>query len=169
MSSKVTIRTATVKDIPVIHSLANQIWPKAYAEILSAKQMDYMLTMMYSIDSLQHQIEKQQHTFIIIEEDDKPLGFAAYFHKEEISSSVYKLDKIYVLPEMHGKGLGKKLLAFIITDIKKNGGLILELNVNRKNNAISFYEKSGFTITKEVDVAIGEGYFMNDFVMQKPI
>lgn len=131
--------------------------------------MDYMLTMMYSIDSLQYQIEKQQHTFIIIFEDDKALGFAAYFPKYKISPAVYRLDKIYVLPDMHGKGIGKTLLDFIIADIKKSGASVLELNVNRKNKAISFYEKLGFTITKEVDLPIGEGFFMNDYVMQKPI
>lgn len=169
MLNKIIIRNAGINDIPVIYSLAHQIWPKTYAEILSAKQLEYMLTMMYSTESLQYQIEKQQHTFIIIYQDDKPIGFAAYFQKYKNSPALYKLDKIYVLPDLQEKGIGNKLLEFIISDTKLKGASVLELNVNRKNKAISFYEKSGFTIIKEVDVAIGEGYFMNDYVMQKTI
>jgi ribosomal protein S18 acetylase RimI-like enzyme len=49
------------------------------------------------------------------------------------------------------------------------GASILELNVNRSNNAVTFYQKFGFTTTSEVDLPIGEGYFMNDYVMQKSL
>ncbi len=169
MLNKIIIQPANVKDIPVIHSLANRIWRISYREMLSPKQMEYMLGLMYSHESLRYQIEKQQHTFLIAYEDEKAVGFAAFFPKYKISSAIYRLDKIYVLPDLHGKGMGKKIIDHIISIIQPKGASILELNVNRKNKAISFYEKIGFIIIKEVDVAIGEGYFMNDYVMQKPI
>ncbi len=165
----IEIRTATTQHIPVIHSLAHQIWPKTFEEILSAEQLDYMLDMMYSHQSLQNQIETQQHTFIIAYENKKPIGFAAYYSKDKTSHSLYKLDKIYVLPDQHGKGIGKKLIEYIISIIKPMGASILELNVNRSNNAVTFYQKLGFTTTSEVDFPIGEGYFMNDYVMQKSL
>jgi ribosomal protein S18 acetylase RimI-like enzyme len=159
------IRTAGINEINIIHSLAHCIWQTSYKEILSADQMEYMLDMMYSHESLQYQIEKQKHNFLIIYEEDKAVGFAAYFPKYDISHAIFRLDKIYVLPELHGKGLGKKLIQHIISEIKPKGVSILELNVNRNNKAISFYKKLGFIITKEVNVPIGEGYFMNDYVM----
>ena len=164
----IVIQPAAVKDISTIHSLAHRIWREAYKEILSPKQMDYMLNMMYSHDSLQYQIEKQKHEFIIAYEDGEPLGFAAYFPKWEISNAIYRLDKIYVLPTLHGKGIGKTFGSYH-SIIKPQGASLLELNVNRNNKAISFYEKLGFKITSEVDVPIGEGYFMNDYVMQKSL
>jgi GNAT superfamily N-acetyltransferase len=169
LSNKVTIQAATNNDIPVIHSLAHRIWRTSYKEMLSAEQMEYMLDLMYSHESLEYQIEKQQHTFLIAYEDDNPVGFAAFFPKYKISPALYRLDKIYVLPDLHGKGIGKKIIDHIISIIKQEGAAVLELNVNRKNKAVLFYERLGFSIIKEVDVAIGEGYFMNDFVMQKPI
>ena len=164
-----SIYTATTQHIPVIHSLAHQIWPKTFAEILSAEQLDYMLDMMYSHQSLQNQIEIEKHIFIIAFEDKKPIGFAAYYPKDKTSHSLYKLDKIYVLPDQHGKGIGKKLIEYIISIIRPMGASILELNVNRSNNAVTFYQKLGFTTTSEVDLPIGQGYFMNDYVMQKNI
>ena len=32
-----------------------------------------------------------------------------------------------------------------------------------------FYEKLGFTVIKEEDIDIGNGYLMNDYVMEKKI
>ena len=61
--------------------------------------------------------------------------------------------------------VGKILLDFIITDIHPNGATNLELNVNRHNKALGFYQRSGFTILREEDIDIGNGYFMNDYVM----
>jgi len=61
--------------------------------------------------------------------------------------------------------LGKMLLDEVISYIKKKGGKALILNVNRYNKAQFFYQKQGFKIIEEVDIAIGNNYFMNDFVM----
>ncbi len=50
-----------------------------------------------------------------------------------------------------------------------NNVKMVELNVNRQNKAVDFYKNIGFKIIKEVDIPIGEGYFMNDYVMQKEL
>jgi ribosomal protein S18 acetylase RimI-like enzyme len=39
------------------------------------------------------------------------------------------------------------------------------LNVNRNNKALGFYQKFGFVILREEDIDIGNGYFMNDYIM----
>jgi len=67
------------------------------------------------------------------------------------------------------KGAGKKLIEYIILAIKKAGATALQLNVNRMNAAKIFYEKLGFTVLYEEDIAIGNGYFMNDYIMEKKI
>jgi diamine N-acetyltransferase len=165
----VTIRAADIKDVPTIHELAHRIWPDAYKDILSPEQLAYMLDMMYSYEALQYQIEKQKHEFFIALEDEQAVGFASISPKFKISESIYRLNKIYVLPEMQHKGIGQKLMAHIISLIKPRGAAILELNVNRNNKAMNFYERLGFKITKEEDLSIGNGYYMNDYVMQKEL
>ncbi|WP_298391912.1 GNAT family N-acetyltransferase, partial [Hydrotalea sp.] len=62
--------------------------------------------------------------------------------------------------------MGKLLLQTVIDQAKGAGATSLILNVNRSNKAIAFYSKMGFQIVKEEDNDIGNGYFMNDFVMQ---
>ncbi|HWI94137.1 MAG TPA: GNAT family N-acetyltransferase [Flavisolibacter sp.] len=160
-----TIVRASEKDIPLIRSLAQQIWPKTYAAILSQKQIGYMMKMMYNEQAIKEQMRKD-HQFIIVYNTGIPVGFAAY---GEIEPSVYKLFKVYLLPSQQGKGTGKFIIEQIINDIKPKTATSLQLNVNRYNKAKLFYEKLGFTVVRTEDIDIGSGYFMNDYVMEKPL
>ncbi|MGB4844767.1 MAG: GNAT family N-acetyltransferase [Ferruginibacter sp.] len=157
-----SIRIAAVADIPLIRELTFAIWPQTYSSIISQAQIDYMLDMMYSPACLQKQME-DGCTFIIAYDTDTPVAFAAY---HETEPQIFKLDKIYILPSQQGKGTGKFIINYITTEIKKLDAKALQLQVNRHNNAKNFYEKLGFTIIDTADFDIGNGYFMNDYVME---
>lgn len=158
------ITQATGQDIPVIQELTHQIWPATYRSILTQAQIDYMVAMLYSTEELTKQLTSN-HTFLLIWDEDRAIGFAGYSPKDEIG--MYKLNKIYVHPDYQGKGAGKYLLSIVIDQVKATGALVLELNVNRYNKARYFYEKIGFEVCEEKDIDIGNGYWMNDFVMRK--
>jgi ribosomal protein S18 acetylase RimI-like enzyme len=76
---------------------------------------------------------------------------------------------LYVLPNYQGKGIGAMLLQKIEDYIQVGTDVYLELNVNRFNSAIAFYQKQGFEIIRTEDIDIGNGFFMNDYVMEKQI
>jgi diamine N-acetyltransferase len=157
------IQRATNSDIPLIRELTFRIWPQTYAEILSQPQIDYMLEYMYSPASLQKQMNNGSQ-FIFVYDEEEPVGFAAYLSK---GGGIYKLDKIYILPSQQGKGTGRFVIDYIIAEVKKEGATALQLQVNRDNKAKSFYEKLGFVEIDYRDFDIGNGYFMNDYVMEK--
>ena len=79
---------------------------------------------------------------------------------------LYKLHKIYALPDQQGKGIGKFIINYISGEIKPIGATALQLNVNRYNKAKGFYEKLGFKVIGEEDIDIGNGYLMNDYIME---
>ncbi len=153
-------------DVEIIRKLAHAIWPVAYGEILSPQQLAYMLHLIYSEGALLNQIKEKEHQFLLVKENNIALGFASYSPKVKNEKEVFRLHKLYVLPSQQGKGTGKFLLEFIVNEIRKQSADILELNVNRNNKALHFYKKMGFTISRDEDIDIGEGYFMNDFVME---
>ena len=124
-----------------------------------------MLEKMYSSASLQKQMEAGSQ-FILAYEGDAPVGFASYFEK---APSIFKLDKIYILISQQGKGTGRFVIDHIIDEIKKKGGTALQLQVNRHNKAKNFYEKLGFVVIEEKDFDIGNGHFMNDYMMEKKL
>jgi GNAT superfamily N-acetyltransferase len=158
-----SIRNAHTKDIPLIRKLCFQIWPQTYADIISQEQIDYMLDLMYSETSLKKQMTEESCKFILIYDDSEPAGFASY---GETEPSVYKLHKIYILPNQQGKGTGKFSIDYIITEIKKDKAKALQLQVNRRNKARYFYEKLGFTVIREFDFDIGSGFVMDDYLME---
>ena len=159
------IQKASVNDIPLIRELAFKVWPQTYAPIISPEQIDYMLDMMYSEASLEKQIIDGAR-FIFIYENNEPVGFASY---QETSPAIFKLHKLYVLPSQQGKGTGRFIIEHIISEIKTLGARALQLQVNRRNNAKYFYEKNGFSVIKEFDFDIGNGYVMDDYVMEKKL
>jgi diamine N-acetyltransferase len=160
----IPVSKAGAESIPIIQDLAERTWKVAYASIISAEQMKYMLDLFYSEASLKKQMEDGHH-FIIAKEKNKAIGFASYSIKSANEPDTYRLHKIYIDPSWQGKGIGKLLIGFIINDISFNDAANLELNVNRHNKALDFYQKIGFTIVKEEDINIGNGFFMNDYVL----
>ncbi|MBS1627384.1 MAG: GNAT family N-acetyltransferase [Bacteroidetes bacterium] len=159
---KIIIRAAIINDIEAIQNIAFSTWPIAYSAILSKEQLQYMLNMFYSKESLITQIN-DQHYFLIAEANNSIIGFASF---NQLNINTYKLQKLYVLPSEQKTGAGKLLLNEVIRLTKEAGKTKLQLNVNRHNKAIGFYEKLGFEIIKEDDIDIGKNYYMNDYVME---
>lgn len=155
------IRQANVIDIPTIQHIAFTTWPVAYGEILSEVQLNYMLEKFYSIDSLLEQMQHQE--FYLFEMDSEAVGFCAIEHK----SGTTHLHKLYVLPNIQGKQIGKKLIDFVLEATENVGNESVSLNVNRFNTAVTFYEKLGFQKTQTIDIEIGQGYLMQDYIMVK--
>lgn len=151
-----------------IQDIAGKTWPVTYGSILSAEQIQYMFSMMYDLEALKNQAEAKNHHFIIAEEEGNFLGFASYeFDCDEEPKT--KIHKIYILPETQGSGIGKKMIYYISEKAKNHSQKSLSLNVNRFNDAIHFYTKIGFEKVGEEDINIGNGYLMEDFIMEKKI
>nr|WP_294777817.1 GNAT family N-acetyltransferase [uncultured Flavobacterium sp.] len=151
-----------------VRAIAQEVWPKTYGAILSQAQLDYMMDMMYSVDSLQLQANEKKHHFILAKENNVTVGFASYELNCNQTSKT-KIHKIYILSTQQGKGIGKILLDFIAKEAQKHHNTALFLNVNKYNPAQYFYKKLGFEITEEEVIDIGQGYVMDDYVMEKSI
>lgn len=159
----ITIRDAQPSDIGIIRELAEKIWWPVYTPIIGEEQVGYMLKTIYSTEAMRNAMENQLQTFLLLFVDNFPQGFASYGAWEE-RSNTWKIHKLYVLPESHGKGFGKALLNEIKKRAKSNGTATLVLNVNRQNPALNFYRRYGFSVLREEDIPIGP-YWMNDYVM----
>jgi GNAT superfamily N-acetyltransferase len=157
----------TDKDYPVVNKLAHEIWPYAFKDILTPAQIDYMLEWMYSIPSIKEQVEQKGHHYILARDEACYIGYASY--EINCGPGRTKLHKIYVLPELHGKGTGKVLINYVVEQARENNNKYVYLNVNRFNNAVKFYEAMGFRTIAQEDIDIGNGYYMNDFVMEKEL
>ncbi|HCT94384.1 MAG: GNAT family N-acetyltransferase [Bacteroidetes bacterium GWE2_39_28] len=167
------IRNASEADFPIIQEIAQKTWPNTFSAILSPGQISYMLDMMYSTDSLKNQTIKNGHRFLLafLQESsgsDVCIGYASY-ELNYSGENRTKIHKIYILPNHQGEGAGLALINKIEEIAISCNEHNLFLNVNKNNPAITFYKRLGFDIIREEKIPIGNGFFMDDYVMQKCI
>lgn len=163
-----TIYPASAADYTTIQRIAHATWPATFGDILSPVQIKYMLDWMYSLPALHEQVEKKGHRFLLAEEENVVLGFLSY----ELSyqgKPVTKIHKIYILPATQGKGVGKSLLEKAAELATGAENTTLSLNVNRHNKAVDFYKKVGFEIIRQENIDIGEGFLMEDYILEKQL
>lgn len=158
------IRKATTEDIPTLRAMATVVFPHTYREILSAEQIDYMMEWMYSAESLHRQMTREGHIYYIAYEEGEPAGYLSIQPEGE---DTYHLQKLYVMPGMQGKQLGKRLFHRAMEAIRElhPTPCQMRLNVNRHNKALTFYQHMGMEKVDEGDFDIGNGFYMNDYIM----
>jgi GNAT superfamily N-acetyltransferase len=164
VTTPVTLRRAELSDIGTVQRLAHDIWHAHYPGIITREQIDYMLARGYSRDALAPFVTDPTRGLALAEQDAEPLGFAAWYPPGE--PLTMKLDKLYVRPDQHGRGIGRALIHHVAGAARKAGCRTLILNVNRSNvGAVRAYERCGFVIRESGDFPIGNGFVMADYIM----
>jgi len=153
-------------EVQIIQQIAYQTWPDTFKGILSTEQIEYMLNWMYNLETLKNQMLKG-HVFFGVKHNDKFVGFAGVEAFKESKS--LKLHKLYVLPDAQGLGFGLQLFQKVEEHAQSQGLTKITLNVNRFNASLHFYTHQGMTIVKEENIDIGNGFWMEDFVLEKEI
>ena len=160
----VIFKEASEQDIPLIRRLAEEAWKSAYLEILSAEQIDYMLQEMYSEKEIFSHLKNPNYHYFIIEENSISAGFMGFENHYEENST--KLHRVYLLENFKGKGLGKCALEFLKEKVRDSSDHRIILNVNKNNSAQKMYESQGFNVYAEGIFDIGNGYIMDDYLME---
>ncbi len=162
-------RVAATCDCAVINGIAARIWAPTYSRLMGPEQLDYMFEMMYAPENLHKAMTSGGQTFLIFSDEGEDVGYISY---EILGGHNYYLQKIYLLPARHGKGSGRRMLEIFLDylrGIDPQAGR-LGLNVNRENRkAIEFYRRNGFEVVSQRDHPIGNGWFMNDYILERDI
>jgi len=160
-----TIHTAASFHVPIIQDIAKRSWQHTYAQILSPKQHQYMFKKMYSTPLIQAQMEDPNwHYVLFADETNTFVAFVGYEHHHQFDTT--KLHRLYVVPEYMKRGFGKKALEHVKLATKSAGDHRIILSVNKHNSAQQFYESQGFTIYDNGVFDIGNGFVMDDYLME---
>ncbi len=165
----VVFRKAEAGDWPVIRQIAYETWPDTFGHIINVDQLDYMLNLIYSEESIRNQISEKGHHFILANLGDDPIGFVSYeIHFN--SQSKLMIHKFYLLPDFQGVGIGTRALHLLSEIAIENSDKLLRLKVYYKNaKAIGFYERNGFRNAGSEETSIGNNYSILDYVMLKEL
>ena len=164
--SEIIITRAGLPDRAFIRSVSERTWPSTYGHIISQEQINFMLDWMYSDASLEKQMNTGCEFYIASIQNDNGDIDAVGFCSVSPEEGAHKLNKLYVLPAAQGTGAGKALLNRSIEVAKAAGSTSLFLQVNKQNTAYTFYLKKGFIKELEFKFDIGNGFYMDDYVMR---
>lgn len=158
-------RIDSKEDIEKVSMMAREIWTEAFIDIISKEQIDYMLDKFLSPDAISGSISEGL-VYEFITERGEDAGFVAYGKEGDRLF----LSKLYVLKKHRGKGLAKYSMRHIIRKAVDSGIGIVYLTVHRSNvSAVSKYKDWGFVAVEDSDFEIGNGFYMNDHIMELDI
>lgn len=166
VSTDARLDAMTAADFGTLARLAEVIWRSHYTKIIGSAQIGYMLAERYTPEKLRLYLNADDRWLMLLRIDSRAVGYCS--HALTGNPGELKLEQLYLLPELHGKGLGRFMLRHVEEQAGVRGRGALVLQTNKRNvDAIAFYRKAGFTVREEAVFDIGNGFVMDDFVMEK--
>jgi len=155
----------TSQQIEELCTLAKEIWHEHFTPIIGEKQVVYMVDKFQSPHAITAQL-KDGYNYYMIKENGKLIGYTG-IHKEK---DALFLSKLYLHKDSRGKGYARQAINFLVELCKENSLKKIWLTVNRHNlNTIGAYMKMGFVTVREQVADIGNGFVMDDYIMEKTI
>ncbi len=152
------------EEIARVAVIAKNTWESYYPDIIGIEQTEYMISLFQSRPAITHQIQSEGYLYFLLIAQNEDVG---YFSIIEEGLSLF-LSKIYVKAKHQRKGISSLVFNFLEEWCKTNHLSRIYLTVNRNNeNAIRAYEKNGYNIIRSQVSDIGNGYVMDDYVMEK--
>ncbi|HEY8538886.1 MAG TPA: GNAT family N-acetyltransferase [Steroidobacteraceae bacterium] len=166
--SNASIRPLEERDFQTVAQLARTIWLEHYITIITKEQIEYMLDGRFSPENLRSYLAGARRWMDVLELDGELVGYCSYSLTN--APGEMKLEQIYLLPRLHGRGLGRHMLEHVERRAAREGCSVLMLTVNKLNDkAIRVYRAAGFSIREAVVFDIGRGFVMDDYVMAKQL
>jgi ribosomal protein S18 acetylase RimI-like enzyme len=154
MQPETIIRAARVEDAKGIATVQMRTWQVAYADIFPADKLaglnQELETRIERWGSIVSGAERLAVTYVA-EQDGQVIGFVNAGRQVKVDHPQdAELFAIYILPDFHGKGIGRKLVSAAAAELKTLGFTSLLLWVLADNQASrGFYERLGGTLCGE--------------------
>lgn len=153
-------------DFGVLAQLAREVWLAHYAKFVSREQLEYMLAARFSEANLRRYLDESDRWLELLRVDGEMVGYCSYSLTNKPKEM--KLEQLYLRPALHGRGLGKLMMQYVEARAREMSCVTLMLTVNKRNEgSIAVYRKSGFTVREAAQFDIGNGFVMDDYVMEK--
>lgn len=147
-----------------VAELADKIWHECFTGIISNAQIDYMVGKFQSYEAMQEQVNEQRYSYFAVSDGDDLCG---YFAVKPESDDRFFLSKLYLRLDKRGQGTASQMLGRVFEEARRLGKRSVYLTVNKHNShAIAVYTKTGFKVIGEPVTDIGNGFVMDDYVME---
>lgn len=153
----------TEEQVRILAELASEIWHEYFVSIISKEQIDYMVEKFQSYRALKKAIDEEHYTYFLGYDEGKLVGFCGV----KPDGSRLFLSKLYLHKKSRGRGLSSVLLKRAIAFAEELGKQSVYLTCNKYNqNSLDIYRAKGFETIDSVKTDIGNGFIMDDYIMQ---
>ena len=154
------ITKINTKDVIALQYISHKTFTETFAVHNTVENMKQYLDQYFTVDNLTVEIENPNSQFYFAKQDNRVIGYLklnfAHAQTELRDGSSIEIERIYVLKENHGSGVGIELLNFAIEIAKQNKAAYIWLGVWENNHrAIRFYKKNGFTTFDKHQFVLG--------------
>lgn len=163
MSIKIS-KVETDEELREVSGLASEIWHECFPGIISVEQIEYMIEKFQSYRAMTEQVFNQGYSYLAVREDNELCGYIGIKPEDD---ERFFLSKLYLCADKRGRGIASAMLNRVFDEARKSGKSTVYLTVNRHNDhAVDVYRKTGFIITRQVAADIGNGFVMDDYIME---
>lgn len=156
------ILTVNKEMIKETSDFASEVFIDYYIPLIGEKQARYMADLFLSQDAILKLIEDGA-VFRLVKDEGNIIGFCEY-KKEE---GRLFLSKLYARKDRRHKGVGRFMFEDVKAYARRNGLKKIYLTVNKGNTpSYEIYLHLGFKVIDSVVNDIGQGYVMDDYIME---
>ncbi|MFN3298647.1 MAG: GNAT family N-acetyltransferase [Sediminibacterium sp.] len=146
-----TFHKIDVDDVIQLQQISRITFSETFAEHNTEEDLNKYLQEQLSLNKLVEELNNNYSEFYFASENERVIGYLKLnwekAQTELIDEAAFEIERIYILKEYFGKGLGQFILDHAIIIGKAHQPTFIWLGVWEKNSrAIRFYEKNGFKI-----------------------
>lgn len=162
------VSVTTDEEIRQLAKIADVIWHEYWPGTLSYAQVDYMVEKFQSVGALTTDIRENGYEYWLLEAEGTVVGYTG--GRVEAETDRYFISKIYLYENERGKGYASQVMAHYEELCRQRGLRALYLTVNKYNElGIRAYTAKGFEVIESAVSSIGQGFVMDDFIMEKAV
>lgn len=151
------------EQVQVMCDMAARIWTEHYTPIIGAAQVTYMVEQFQSVPAVTRQLEREGYEYFLMDSGGQTAG---YLGIQPADGKLF-LSKLYLDASFRGKKLARRALEFLVEMCRQQGLSVIWLTVNRHNDgSIAAYHALGFQTVRTQAADIGNGYVMDDYIME---
>jgi ribosomal protein S18 acetylase RimI-like enzyme len=128
-----------------------------------AQELSTYLDTTFDVENIRTSLGKPGNAYWLALRDRLPVGYAKLKHPSALpgrsGKAAAQLQKIYVLNEFLGEGIGKALMRQVLVEARSRAPTLWLDVLHENKRAIGFYKEHGFTVTGENTYTIGSQTF----------
>ena len=173
----------TDEEKKALAQMAGEIWREYWPALIGEAQTEYMVANFQSLEALERDMAEHGYEYWFVRAADELTAAELAEGREpafrtvgytgghvEPETNRFFISKIYLLAAERGKHFASRVIEFYDRLCADRGLTAMYLTVNKHNDlGIRAYQGKGFVTIDAVETDIGEGYVMDDYIMERAV